>query len=71
MPFDDTGSGGHRGGGRRDNTDDIAAVLFFLRGAAAEELMFNTFRGRDAFDAFCRLIDVPPDDVWDRTGEVA
>jgi hypothetical protein len=58
-------------GGRRDDTDDIAAVMFFLRGAAAEELMFNTHRGREAFDAFCRILDVPPDDVWDRTGEVA
>jgi hypothetical protein len=62
MPFDDTAKGG--GGGGRDNSPDLACVLFFLHGAAADLQMFNTYSGREAFDAFARLIGRDPIALW-------
>jgi len=49
------------------NADDIGAVLFFLRFAAQEGTMFNMTTGRQAFDAFARLLGQDPDDLWMRT----
>lgn len=70
MPFDDTRQGEERrGGGGRRNSDDIAAVLFFLRGAAEAGQRFNAHSGREAFDAFARLLDQDPGALWDRTGQ--
>ncbi len=66
MPFDDT----RKEGGGGDNSAEIAAVMFFLRGAAQEGLIFNSYRGRDAFDAFARLLNQDPVALWERTGRV-
>ncbi len=49
------------------NADDIAAVLFYLRFAAEDGLVFNMTTGREAFDAFARLLDQDPAALWDRT----
>jgi|AntRauMFilla1563_2_1112583.scaffolds.fasta_scaffold00922_6 hypothetical protein len=61
MPFDE---GENRGGGGNDNTPDLTAVLFFLHGAACDTAMHNTYTGREAFDAFARLIGREPDSLW-------
>jgi hypothetical protein len=67
MAFDDTGAGGNGGGGGGDDqTRDIAVVMYFVHGAAREGLMFNTWHGKEAFEAFCRLVQVDPVDAWDR-----
>lgn len=50
------------------DADDIAAVLFYLRFAAEDGLVFNMTTGREAFDAFARLLDQDPAALWDRTG---
>jgi hypothetical protein len=65
MPFDEgprRKCGGDGGGG--DNTGDIAAVLYFLRGAAEAGDLYNTYTGREAFDAMARLIDWDPEALW-------
>lgn len=55
-----TGSGKDR--------EDISAVLFFLRGAAEAGQCFNGRRGREAFDAFARLLGQDPAVLWERMG---
>lgn len=50
------------------NADDIGAVLFYLRLAAEDGLIFNMTTGREAFDAFARLLDQDPAALWERTG---
>lgn len=52
---------------RPRDADDIAAVLFYLRFAAEDGLVFNMTTGREAFDAFARLLDQDPAALWDRT----
>ena len=69
MPFDENRSGGGGGGGG-DNSSDIGAVMFFLRGAAEEGLIFNTYTGREAFDAFARLLKQDPGALWEKSGKV-
>lgn len=69
MPFDDQSAGRGEGGGG-DNTRDIATVMFFLRGAAEDQQMFNTYTGREAFDAFARLLKTDPDRLWEQSGRV-
>lgn len=63
MPFDE---GENRGGGGSGGTEDLTAVLFFLHGAASETTMHNTYTGREAFDAFARLIGRDPEGLWSR-----
>jgi hypothetical protein len=70
MPFDDTRRSG-QGGSGDDNSADIAAVLYFLRGAANDCLLFNTYGGREAFDAFARLLKHDPAELWARTARLS
>lgn len=65
MPFDDTQGPGDSGSG--SSHDDLAAVMFFLRGAAEDSAMYNTFTGREAFDAMARLIGHDPEALWAMT----
>lgn len=53
----------------RTDADDIRDVLFYLRGAAEEGLVFNMTSGREAFDAFARLLAQEPAALWERTGK--
>jgi len=53
----------------RTDADDIRDVLFYLRGAAEDGLVFNLTTGREAFDAFARLLDQDPAALWERTGK--
>lgn len=65
MPFDDQRKGGGGGGG--SSHDDLAAVMFFLRGAAVDGAIYNTYCGREAFDAMARLIGYDPAALWEKT----
>lgn len=68
MPFDE---GENRGGGGGGNShDDLAAVMFFLRGAAVDGAIYNTYSGREAFDAMARLIGHDPAALWETTAKV-
>lgn len=66
MPFDDQRKGGGGGGGGSGH-DDLAAVMFFLRGAAVDGAIYNSYTGREAFDALARLIGHDPEALWART----
>lgn len=66
MPFDDQRKGGGGGGGSGSH-DDLAAVMFFLRGAAVDGAIYNTYTGREAFDAMARLIGYDPELLWAET----
>lgn len=48
-------------------TGDVASVLYFLRFAAEDGMTFNCTTGREAFDAFARLLGQDPDTLWERT----
>lgn len=49
------------------NADNIGAVLYYLRFAAEDGLIFNMTTGREAFDAFARLLSQDPAELWKRT----
>lgn len=48
--------------------ENIGAVLYYLRFAAEDGLVFNMTTGREAFDAFARLLGEDPAALWERTG---
>lgn len=50
-------------GRRRFSNDDMAAVLFFLRGAERDGVWFDGYSATEAFEAACRLMEIPPDGV--------
>jgi len=51
----------------QSNSYDLGAVLYYLRFAAEDGLVFNMTTGREAFDAFARLLGQDPAVLWDRT----
>ena len=69
MPFDEGENRGGGGGGGSSH-DDLAAVMFFLRGAAVDGAIYNSYSGREAFDALARLIGHDPSTLCEKTARV-
>ena len=59
MPFDERRQGRGGGGGRPYSTDDLAAVAFFLRSAEEHRQIWGGRTATEAFDAFCRIVQLP------------
>lgn len=64
MPFDegDRSFGGGNGGSPH-SSEDIAMVSFFLRGCEHDDMWAEGIKAHEAFDAFCRIVNLPADEL--------
>jgi len=61
MTFDDTS--GQGGGARPYSIEDMIAVSYFLRGAELDGVWFGGIRAEEAFEASCRIMQLPAEEL--------